>query len=360
MEWTRFKKVDDAWDAMLADIKAAKKEILCESYVFYPDKLGSIFIDIFKNKARGGVRVKIIADTVGSYALFNSREADDLRKSGVELQFFNKIRAWRIDTFTSWFFRDHRKIMVIDEKIGYTGGVGLQSGMKGWRDTHLRLTGEGASELKQSFDHIWESMKKTSHPPVSPPSSRSEKAILYENAPLTLGKKKSRQNFVYKNILETVRRAKSYIYFTTPYFVPPRGLLKSLKAAAKRGVDVRLLLPMASDVSFVDRASHSYFNTCLKSGVRLYRYKGGMIHSKTGVSDDRWVCVGSSNLDNLSLFLNYEANLVSNDSKLIFTIKNDFLEDISFSEELLAEKWAERSFLDKFIEIITWPLHVIF
>ena len=165
---------------------------------------------------------------------------------------------------------------------------------------------------------------------------------------------------MYKNMSRTIKQAKRFAYFTTPYFIPPIRLFRKLVKAARRGVDVRILVPLSSDIGIVDYVSQSFFTLALKSGIRLYRYQPDMIHSKTAVIDDAWATIGSMNLNNQSFKYSYEANIVTTDSACIAELKEQFLTDLDHAQELHLETWEQRSLLSKFLEFFTWPLHGFF
>lgn len=352
--WKFYLRPPDAWEAMLGDCAVAKETIDFESYIFVADAVGQRFLRLFKKKASEGVRVRVICDMVGSFGFFNSLDAKTLEATGVEVRFFNPMRPWRIGTFFSFsfFHRDHRKILIVDSRIGYTGGVNIEHWMRGWRDTHVRIEGAALSEMRYAFERMWDAtyekriLRKFRKPRVA-----SSSFSFLTSAPHL------RQQFLYKKMLKTIRTARRYAYFTTPYFVPSLRLFRALTAAAKRKVDVRILLPQKSDVRTVDIASGAYFTLALKSGIKIYRYRDSVLHVKTAVVDDEWGTVGSANLDNVSLLSNYEGNLVSSEKKFIQELKGQFLNDLQESDEVNYNAWIRRPFIQKLLEAITWPIH---
>ncbi len=162
---------------------------------------------------------------------------------------------------------------------------------------------------------------------------------------------------MYNELIDVIRNAKKYIYLTTPYFVPDLRLLRVIRLAAKRGVDVRLLVPYYSGTAIVDLAGQSHFTLLLKAGVKIFRYRENMLHAKTAVIDGSWGTAGSLNLDSLSFSFNYELNVVSHDTEFVEELKNNFLEDLKESKQVNASEWYNRYFWRKILEGITWPLH---
>lgn len=167
------------------------------------------------------------------------------------------------------------------------------------------------------------------------------------------------RRFLYHNFIDAMRGARKYIYLTTPYFVPDHRFARVLKLAAARGVDVRLILPHASDHPIVDYGSQSFFNSILSAGVRIFRYKNLMIHAKTAIIDDEWATVGSFNLDNLSFLYNFEGNIVSHNKAFALELKRHFQEDLQKTDELTEEEWKKRSITQKICEWLTWPVRKI-
>jgi cardiolipin synthase len=295
--------------------------------------------------------VRLLLDTVGSYAFYISRLPEELQRSGIEVHFFNPISPWRIANFTSNFFRTHKKLLVIDREIVHTGGVNIRDDLKLWRDCHVCLIGELAEEASFIFARMWRTVEQGKFLPFKKPSVYVKNFSFRTNSPHL------RQRFIYNELIEVIRNAKKYIYLTTPYFVPDIRLLRVLRLAAKRGVDVRLLLPLSSNHPVVDLAGQSFFTLLLKAGIKIYRYSDPMLHAKTAVIDREWATVGSFNLDSLSLLFNYELNVVSNSEDFAFELQEFFMKDLQHAHQVLAGEWYKRSFLHKFIEVITWPIH---
>lgn len=352
MKWQFFLNPPDAWDAMLTDCERAVSAIDFEQYIFALDAIGKKFLDVLRRKAKEGIQVRLLLDMAGSYGFYNSPEVKKLREEKIDVQFFNPISPWRMYNFSSWFLRDHRKILVIDDAVGYTGGVGIDGRMAHWRDTHARVEGVVVREMQYAFDRMWEITKRGKR------FVRFKKSVLtdhefrfFTNSP------GFRQRFVYRNILKAIRSAKRYAYFTTPYFIPNVRLFQALLSAARRRVDVRILLPQKSDVRTTDIAAGSYFTLALKQGIKIYRYKNSVLHAKTGVVDDRWATTGSANLDNISLLLNHEGNIISEKQEFAAEIKRQFLADIQTSDELNYHAWIRRPFSLKVLEVLSWPIH---
>lgn len=353
-ETTVFVKSSDAWEAMLHDIRNAEKSIDIEQYIFTHDEIGDAFIDALVQKSKQGLKVRLFLDAVGSWSAYKSTLPDELRSEGIQVKFFNPVSPWRVTNFTSNFFRDHRKLMIVDGKIGHIGGVGIRADMAGWRDTHIRIVRTVVLDMQQSFDSIWNGISRWSfwHLPRRRPDIVRH-FDLVTNAPMW------RDRSIYQALVAAIRGAQKTIYLTSPYFIPDTRLFRVLRLAARRGVDVRIVLPEIADHIFIDYARESYFTLCLKAGIKIYLYKQVMMHAKTAVIDDMWATAGSFNLDSLSFFFNHEANITTVDKHFVETIKQNFFEDLRHSKEVIYTEWIKRSFFRKFLEYISWPLHGI-
>lgn len=349
--WQFYTTSADAWQAMIFDIENAKYSIDLEQFVFGHDEVGHRFAEILKRKSLSGVKVRLILDSAGSFGFYNSEHVKELETAGVEVRFYNPISPWRVRNIFSWYWRDHRKILIIDNELAYTGGVGLEAGMASWRDTEVRFTGQVIHEVQYVFSRMWQIAGEGRFKRFRLDRYQEADFRFLTNSP------HFRQRYYYRRLARSIRKATNYIYLTTPYFIPNQRLTFALARAAQRGVDVRLITPKHSDHSIVDLARNSYYALALKAGVRIYHYEGETLHTKTIVIDDAWATIGSSNLDNLSLLFNYEANLVSINREFVADLKDHFVNDLLTSSELVLVEWQKRSWLIKLMELLTWPFH---
>ncbi len=346
-----FTKTEDAWEAMLAACKEARVSIDLEQYIFTNDDVGRQFIEIFIQKIKEGVKVRLICDTVGSYYFYNSSIPQTLRAAGIEIRFFNIISPWRIHNCFSWYFRDHRKILIVDGKTAFVGGVGIRESMRSWRDTNVMVTGRIIEEIQKTFNEMWILVaEKNIFARIRRSRQQHKKINFVTNSPYP------RRRFLYHQFIEAIRSSKKYVYLTTPYFVPNQKLLRTLTNAVRRGVDVRVVVPKTSDTVLVNRASHSFFYELLDSGVRIYQYPKDFIHAKTAIVDDTWSTIGSFNFDNLSFLYNHEANIVSMDRVFTKILKDQFLTDTEHSEEVTLNEWEKRPILWKLREFMVLPI----
>jgi cardiolipin synthase A/B len=353
-DWKFYVRSADAWEAMLADCAAARESIDIEQYIFEDDAIGQKFFEILKKKIGEGVNIRILCDAVGSSNFLNAKSEHALTAAGIAVKFFNPIRPWRVGNVSSWFLRDHRKILLIDRAIAHTGGAGIDGRMADWRDTNVRITGPIVSEMQESFDQMWIAAPRHKFFKFKPTFKKEEDFSFLTNSPRLHGR------YIYHDLRRTIRKAKKYIYLTTPYFVPSVLLFTALQRAAMRGVDVRILIPGSSDVRIAHIANGSYVLLALHAGIKIYRYdEKKILHAKTGVIDDTWASIGSANIDNLSLLLNFEGNIKSSDTRFIAELKRQFEEDLTKSKIIKKEEWIRRPFSLKIFEALTWPLHGI-
>ncbi len=350
-DWKFYLTSAEAWEGMLSACEEAKTSIDFEEFIFENDAVGARFAEVLCRKAKEGVRVRLLCDMVGSFFLLGASIVNRMRDAGVEVVFFSPVRPWRFLRFRVWPLRDHRKLMVVDRHFGFVGGVSVGEAYATWRDTQVRIEGEIVVRLQEAFDHMWWTAQKDSSKVFRFPEHRptEDGFRLLTNAP------HFRQRFINGTFVDVMRGAKKSIYLTTPYFVPDRKFFRVMRLSARRGVDVRLLVPDHSDHPYVDLASNAHFRKALKAGVRIYRYPKVMIHAKTMVVDDEWSSVGSANLDNLSSFFNYELNLTSTDRRFVEELRNQFLGDIAGAKEVNAEEWKLRPAILKFLEAICLP-----
>ncbi len=339
----------DLYQTMLEDIEAAKESVCLESFIWKGDTIGNEFKQALIKKAQSGVPVYVIFD--GFANLVVQRPFKQFPKEVHVLVY----RSWSrfLDLFDPRrLARDHRKLLVVDRKIGYTGGynIGDLYGKK-WRDTHIRVEGPSAQNLYASFTDFWnDHMGKKSFPLKPAAASIIPNIRLYENNPVQL-------TFPIRSLyIDAMDLAKDHVYLTTPYFIPDRYVLRSLIRAAHRGVNVQLLIPERSNHLLADWLARTYFTECLKEGIRVFLYQGGMIHAKTATIDGLWTTIGTANLDRLSLVGNYEINMEILDEKMATRIEEVFQHDLTYCKELQLEEWKHRPFAQKMGELVLSPL----
>ncbi|MBR1928026.1 MAG: hypothetical protein IJ840_09830 [Bacteroidales bacterium] len=349
-------------------------------------------------KAREGVKVRFILENIANFPI-RPKFYNEMGKAGVEIVRFTNPRTHLIELVTSLNYRNHRKIVVIDGKIGYTGGMNINDNyFKRWRDTHLRITGPAVASLQYAFLDSWLTGGGTLDLPLLdyfPAAAPAGKALVSEDH-ATLGTVRggtgaewSEANGVAERseapepptlfpaarlagkLMQIIpdepdlpipmlkysyewiiQHAKKYIWLQTPYFVPPEPILDAMKIAARSGVDIRLMLPERAD-NFITRAANkAYYDEILGAGVRLFLRHGEFIHSKTIVCDDYLSSIGSANIDGRSFDINYEINTYIYDEETALRCKEIYKTDLEKSRELTLEEWSKRPWYNRLAESI--------
>lgn len=334
----------EKFKALFEDLKEAKHTIYVQYYIFKSDKLSSAFINILKDKAREGLDVYLLIDGMGIRSM-KIRDQRDLKEAGVKFGIFFPGAIAKVNTHIN--YRNHRKIVVIDKRIGYVGGfnVGdeyISCGKMGyWRDAHLRIVGPAVNGLTWRFflDFKFASDDYTK----GFTTEFFEKEIGNIDINIVTSGPDTKADSVRNGYEKLITNAKREIYIQTPYFVPDEGLLKCLKVAALSGVNVNIMFPAKKDHPFVHWASLSFAGELLKWGVNVYQYEGGFLHTKAVISDDYLSSVGTANFDIRSFELNFEVNAFMYDEKINKTLKDHFIEDMKFSTKITPEYYAKRS-----------------
>ena len=361
--------------AMLAAIRGARSNVHVESYIFESDEVGREFARALVERRKAGVTVRVMYDAVGS--LDTPREFfGELREQGVEVVAYNPVNPGTVITEGLRLnHRDHRKLLVVDGRVAFLGGINISSvytpsgGSTGsgsggpggssrkkktpyadqpWRDTAVRLEGPVVADVQRAFVRMWQAQTKEKlderalFPKLQPAGSQVVRAIdaLPENGP----------NPLYVALISAIESAEQSVHLTIAYFVPHPELVESLKEAARRGVDVRLILPSKTDSWLVFEAGRSYYEELLEAGVRLYERKARLLHSKTAVIDGVWATVGSTNLDWRSLSTNAELNAVVLGPDFATQLDDVFRKDLTQSDEITRERWADRSLAERLRE----------
>lgn len=342
--------------AMFAAIDAARDHINIESYIVEADGPGEELARRLLAKCRAGVKVNLLFDGFGS---IQTRGAyfDALRAGGVRLCEYNPLRSWRRIFSRAVHLRDHRKLLVVDGRIAFVGGINISgvysAGSAGlpasapeaaaappWRDTHLRIEGPLAGEFQRLFLQHW---SRHADAPMAPAQYlTSLPACGHVRGAVASCEAGQRRNPFYRALLKAIDHAQQRVSITVAYFVPTRRLVRSLSRAAQRGVDVRLVLPSESDAWAPLHAGRSHYGRLLQAGVRIYERQGALLHAKTTVIDGVWATVGSANLDWRSFMHNAEANAVVLDPAFGAEMESVFRTDVAASREVALDEWRRR------------------
>ena len=342
-------------EAMLDAILSAEHHVHLETYIFADDEVGTEFADALAEKARAGVAVRVIYDSIGSRTASGDFWTA-LQQAGVVVRTFNPPdpiqdqNPFDIDT------RDHRKLLIVDGRVAFTGGinidrnyvrpsdaVGGKSASSGWRDTHIRIAGPAAAAFQQLFVGLWEMLDEPlAEAPYAPPPRRLDAGdTLVRVLSGEGGDAEVSQIWIAYQAAAKVARER--IWITQSYFAPDEELMEALREAAARGVDVRILVAGFSDSQVLLNASRAYYADLLDVGIKVYESQEQILHAKTMVVDGYWSTVGSSNLDYLSFLHNHEANAVILGAAFAAQLEDVFLEDLDHSMPIDAKQWRKRS-----------------
>ena len=344
----------DLYDAMLAAIRGARRQILLETYIWKGDELGELFKQELVDAARRGVDVYVIFDSFANLVVSPAFKHFPPEVKVLRYPVYSAgLRFWDLRRYG----RDHRKILVVDEEVGFVGGYNLGSPYATeWRDTHVRITGPGVWDLQRTFADFWNLHRRKR-------IGRSERPLLLETASQWEPRIRFHRNIprlwmfpIRSMYLEAINRATHNIWMTHAYFIPDQDFVDALEDAARRGVDVRLLLPLKSNHIVADWISRGYFSQLLTAGVRIFRFRDAMVHAKTSTIDGSWSTVGTANVDRLSLQGNYEINVEIIDPAMAATMEEIFLLDESNCLELTLGEWEARDLHRKFTESFLGPL----
>ena len=417
------------FELLSQDILQARESIHMEYFHFGNDKGSRAIKELLMQKAREGVKVRFINENIANFPI-SSKYYDDMREAGVEVVRFTNPRAHLFDLVTTLNYRNHRKIVVIDGKIGYTGGMNINDHyFEHWRDTHMRLTGKAVASLQYAFMDSWltgggtidrpmleyypmakelpssattsggstaslrsapplATLRSAPVPPLNVPrvavvsparvvadgrpndSEHSDSGSL-RGTPLSPPRGCRGVDVLRSKLMQIVpdepdlplpmllysyewaiTHAKKYIWFQTPYFVPPEPVLDAMKIAALTGVDIRLMLPEAADNFIARPANRAYYEEILGAGVRIFLRQGEFIHSKTFVCDDYLSSIGSANMDARSFGINYEINTYIYDEEAALKNKAIFEKDLEKCRELTLEEWSRRPWYKRLLESV--------
>lgn len=343
---------EQIFPAMLSAIKDAQKTITFETYIYWSGDVGRQFADALSQRARAGVKVHILIDWLGSQKM-EQHLLDEMQQAGVQIHQYHPLRWYSLDRMNN---RTHRKLLVTDGKVAFTGGVGIADNWDGhgqdkdhWRDTHYRLQGPAVAQMQAAFNDNWLKVSgAVLHgdeylPPLE--AAGEMRAQVFRSSP------EGGAESMHLMYLLSVAAATRSIDLSMAYFVPDDLALEALEAALKRGVKLRVIMPgPITDAKPVRRASRALWGRILEAGAELYEYQPTMYHCKVLVVDGLWVSVGSTNFDNRSFRLNDEANLNVMDADFARRQTADFEQDLQKSRRVTLEEWAARPWHEKALE----------
>jgi len=345
-----FNKIDllpdgeSTFNAVFKAIRDAKDHIHIEFFIFDDDKISNQLRELLIKKAKEGVRVRMIYDYWGSFNL-SRKYLKSLKEAGVYFRPFLPFR-WRISRSSKINFRNHRKLIIVDGKIGFTGGLNVAdryiygNSLGKWRDTFVQMEGSVVHGIQLLFmvDWFFVDRKLIDGKEYFPTPQKFEQNLVQ----LVNSGPDSDWEAIMQGIASAISSATRYIYIHSPYFMPTDVIANCMQMAALSGVDVRLMIPERSDSRLSDASTSSYLGQALEAGVRVFRYKNGFLHSKAIVIDDFISIIGSCNLDERSFAQNFEANVFIYENKTSVRLKELFLKDIEYCEELSLESWSNR------------------
>ncbi|PGB84871.1 cardiolipin synthase [Bacillus wiedmannii] len=335
----------DLYDALFTDIQQAKHHVHVLFFIVKNDKISREFLKLLIDKAQEGIEVRLLLDRLGSHYLSNEA-IRSLQKHGVSFSFCHKVK-FPFPLFSA-NQRNHRKITVIDGKIGYIGGFNIGEEYLGhnqklglWRDYHLRLTGEGIQDLQKQFLHDW--LDDTNQNLLDSPLyfPKQQPGIILHRFIPTDGA------YLQNTFLHLIESAEKELFIGTPYFIPGKKIMNALLKARKRGVQITVLVPEKADHALVREAKFPYCRKLIQAGCNIYAFQQGFFHAKVIIVDDYICDIGTANFDMRSLYINHEINCLLYDKHFIQTVKNKFHEDLENASLLSFNDVSPHSLIDR-------------
>lgn len=345
---------DEKFEKLKKDLREAKNHIHLEYYIFEPSQIGDEIIEILIQKSSKRVRVRFLYDALGSRYL-SEKKIEQMQNAGVEISPFFELKPWNFLNRIN--YRNHRKIVVIDGKIGYVGGINVSDlyvnsipTHRYGRDTHLKIEGKSVWDLQRIFLYDW-NFSSEQNLGFDDELFPDDSAKKYGNALVDItasGPDSSYPNILYA-LLTGITLSQKEILITTPYFVPNISFLDSLKIAALSGKKIKLLVPKTYDSKIIELTTQSFFGTLLDAGVEIFQYQKGFIHAKTIVYDREVSVIGTANLDNRSFDINFEVNATVYDTDFSQKLAQEFEKDLQDSEKIDPKTWKNRPFHRKLL-----------
>lgn len=343
-EFQLYTNGEELYRKLFEDINDAEKYTYIHFYIVGKDEISQEFLQLLEKKASSGVEVKLSVDRIGGYKL-KKKVISRLKENGVKFTFSKKPKLKNV--FYSLHQRNHRRIVTIDGKVSYVGGFNIGKEYLGqnpkfgpWRDYHVRIHGEGAADMERKFAEDWK-------------EDTGEKMPIHESIP-TLGNVKYQYLFsngkgLWEKYGALLKKSKKSLIIATPYFVPSKEMVKELKAALNRGVNVKILVPFKSDAVLLKQAAYPYLKDMLHAGAEIYQYQNGFFHGKVTIIDGEIVDIGTANFDNRSFYLNTESNCIIYDKGVTADVWNRLKEDFHKSKRFSEEDFEKISKWDWFL-----------
>jgi cardiolipin synthase len=350
---------EEAYPAMLEAIASARQTILMDSYIFNNDAAGRLFAEALRERAGAGVQVHLTVDAIGT---INVPEEffEELRRSNIAVLEYRPVAPWR----RGWGLlrRNHRKLLVVDGRVGFAGGINIGDawlpqnlGGQGWHDIHVRVEGPAVRTLSRISSATWRSSAGLS---LSPRLFQPEVEPVGDTDVSVVGsRERKKRRSIRGAYLRAIRHAKRYVYIANAYFIPDLGLRRALRNAARRGVDVRVMVPARGDILPVQLASQALLGRALRAGLRVFQWQGAMLHAKTAVIDDEWATVGSFNLDHRSWSMNLEVNVNVVEEEFALRLRDVYERDETRCVELTREVWRARPLWKRLVERFFFLFH---
>ena len=355
-ETTYFKIGEEKFEALLRELKKAEKFIFLEYFIIQEGKMFNSILEILEEKAKQGVDVRLIYDDVGCIVTLPHNYKNTLEAKGIKCRVFNPIKPFFTRRLNN---RDHRKIVVIDGDVGFTGGINLSDEYINeyekhgyWKDAGIMLKGDAVWNLTVMFLSMWDYIdnKEEDYIKFKPSKNKyyNSKGYVqpFDDSPLI---NEPIGETVYLNL---INKAKDYIYINTPYLIIDNEMATALKIAAKSGVDIKIVTPYIPDKKFVHAVTKSYYESFIKDGIEIYEFTPGFMHAKTFVVDDEYGVVGSINLDFRSLYLHYECGVWLYKTESIKSMKDDYLETLKRCHKVTMEECKNTSSIRKVLRLI--------
>ena len=354
---------DETFPVMLGEIRKAKSSITFAQYLYEDGSIARELAQAFADRCRAGVKTAILLDSHGSGKV-PSEIIATMKDAGCNVEYFRRVEAegiifpWKLLRYN---YRSHRRVLVIDGRVGFTGGYGISEAWTGngripehWRDTNVRIEGPVVRFLQTAFAESW--LEATGiaiggddyFPHLEPKGNLS--AQIVKSSP-TGG---SFQNYML--FLLSINSAKTSVLITNPYFIPDEVMTNALLKAVERGVRVVVLVPGKSDSRFTYTASRSQYGKLLLGGVKVFEYQASLMHAKTIVADGVWATIGSTNFDNRSFALNQEINLTVYDKGTAQKLEKIFSDDLTYSKEITYEAWQSRGIFERLFDFFSFPI----